>query len=105
MPTPPETTTHAAPFARFFVRFHGFVFLFWVIHDLLGFPIVYDNFRIVHEHALRDAVLAREFLIYLARIALQLFATAILLGRTEKVITFVLTGRWCTVRPTFEPGP
>ena len=86
-------------FAQFFVRFNGLCFVFWALYDALDFPVIYQNYRTVHEFPLRDSFLAREFFIFVARLALQLLAAVVLLGRTDKVITFVLTGQWRTPAP------
>ena len=81
-------------FARFFVRFNGLSFAFWAIHSLFDFPYLYSNFSIAKETGGTDSILAREFHVFAGKLALQLLAAALLLAKTDKVITFILTGEW-----------
>jgi hypothetical protein len=81
-------------FARFFVRFNGLSFLFWAVYELFSLPEVYANYAIMKDNFASDSILAREFYVFIGRLALQLIAAALLLARTDKVITFVLTGKW-----------
>ena len=81
-------------FARFFVRFYGLTFIFWAFYDVLDLPVRYENYRTIHELQLFDQVAAREFAVFVIRVALQLLVGLLLLGRTDRVITLILTGRW-----------
>ncbi len=81
-------------FARFFVRFNGLCFLFWTVHSLVDLPYVYGTYKIVHEVLPITAAGVREFWMLIARVALQLLAAAVLFGRTDEVITLLLTGEW-----------
>jgi hypothetical protein len=81
-------------FARFFVRFNGLCFLFWAVHELFDFPYLYSSFTIAKETGTTDSILARGFYVFVGKLSLQLLAAALLLLRTDKVITFVLTGKW-----------
>lgn len=92
-------------FARFFVRFHGLCFAFWAMQSLLDFPYVYSNFEIAKELGSTDSILTREFYVLAGRVALEAFAAALLLTRTDKVITLVLTGRWRYPDPDRTAGP
>ena len=81
-------------FARFFVRFNGLCFAFWAIHSLFDFPYLYSNFTIAKETGVSGSILSREFYVFVGKFALEVLAAALLLARTDKVITFVLTGAW-----------
>ncbi len=81
-------------FARFFVRFNGLCFAFWAIQSLFDFPYLYSNFTIAKEAGVSGSILSREFYVFVGKFALDVLAAALLLARTDKVITFVLTGAW-----------
>jgi hypothetical protein len=81
-------------FARFFVRFNGLCFAFWAIHSLFDFPYLYSNFNIAKETGASGSILSREFYVFVGKFLLEVLAAALLLARTDKVITFVLTGAW-----------
>jgi len=81
-------------FARFFVRFNGVCFLFWALFECLGLPFFYLKYVFTQDITLSEVLLAQDFFIALGRICMQLLAAAILLGRTDKLITFILTGQW-----------
>lgn len=81
-------------FARFFVRFYGLTFIFWAFYEGLDLPVRYENYRVIHESQLFDKAMAREFAVFVIRVALQLLVGLLLLGRTDRVITLILTGHW-----------
>jgi multisubunit Na+/H+ antiporter MnhG subunit len=85
-------------FARFFVRFNGLCFVFWALHSLFDFPQVYTNYSIAKETGISGSILAREFYVFAGKFTLEILAAALLLARTNHVITFILTGQW-------RPGP
>jgi hypothetical protein len=90
-------------FARFFVRFNGLCFLFWAIHSLFDFPYLYSNFNIGKETGASGSILSREFYVFVGKFLLEILAATTLLARTDKVITFVLTGAWRL--PSSPRGP
>ncbi len=81
-------------FARFFIRFNGLTFIYWAIYTLFDFPQIYSNYAIAKDSGLTDSILAREFYGFVGKLAMQVLAAAVLLSRTDKVITFTLTGEW-----------
>lgn len=81
-------------FARFFVRFNGLCFAFWAACSLFELPRHYSDYSIAKETGTTGSVLTREAYIFIGHLAMQLLAAAVLLVRTDKVITFTLTGKW-----------
>ena len=62
--------------------------------EALRLPIYYNAYLRTKDLPLRESVFGQEFFVYAGQICLYLLAAAVLLGRTDKLITLILTGQW-----------